>query len=174
MSANASKPARELTERWHRAESTVRKGIQPMSDLHDRIARTLGWGANDVRSLSLQSLRDLVRPVNPDLAREMDLVIQSGGYVHEEPAPPPPPPPPPSKPKKIAKDIEAAVYAAQLYIGKGLTMRIADEQKLYNSMNRKIAMAAKRRGMDEGDAYRQIMNAAKRRGGILALPGKDI
>ena len=75
---------------------------------------------------------------------------------------------------KIAKDLEAAVHAAQLYIGKGLTMRITDEQKLYNAMNRKIAAVAKHRGMDEAEAYRQIMGEAKRRGGITAMPGKDI
>ena len=76
--------------------------------------------------------------------------------------------------KKIAKDIEDAVHAAQLYIGKGLSLRISDEQKLYNRMNKKIASAAKRRGMDEGDAYQQIMAEAKRRGGITPMPGKDI
>lgn len=75
---------------------------------------------------------------------------------------------------KVAKDIEAAVMAARLYIGKGLTMRISDEQKLYRRMNSKIAAVARRRGMDESDAYRQIMSEAKRRGGILASPGKDI
>jgi hypothetical protein len=162
-----------------------------MSDLHDRIARTLGWSAEDVRSFSMQSLRDLVRPVDPDLAKEMTLVIQSGQYVHATPtaplhgshgtptaAPATPPPPPKfstTRPaKKIAKDLEAAVHAAQLYIGKGLTMRATDEQKLYRSMHRKIAAVAKRRSMDEADSYRQIMNEAKRRGGLLALPGKDI
>ena len=76
--------------------------------------------------------------------------------------------------KAAAKDIEAAVYAAQLYIGKGLRMRLADEQKLFASMNRKIAAVAKRRGLDEGNAYQQIVGEAKRRGGILAMPGKDI
>ncbi len=143
-----------------------------MSDLHDRIAKTLGWSQADVRSLSMQSLRDLV-PVDPDLAREMDLAIQSGAYIRGEPGPTSPARPA-KPPKKIAKDIEAAVHAAQLYIGKGLTMRIADGQKLYKSMNRKIAVVAKRRGMDEADAYQQIMREAKRRGGILAMPGKDI
>ena len=75
---------------------------------------------------------------------------------------------------KIAKDIEAAVRAAQLYIGKGLRMRLSDERKLYRRMNQKIAAVAKRRGMDEGEAYRQIMGEAKRRGGITAMPGMDI
>lgn len=126
-----------------------------------------------MRSLSMQSLRDLVRPVDPDLAQEMSYAIQSGAYIRGEPDPATPTKP--VKPtKKIAKDIEAAVHAAQLYIGKGLTLRIADEQKLYKNMNRKIATAAKRRSMDEALAYQQIMNEAKRRGGILAIPGKDI
>ncbi len=52
-----------------------------VSDLHDRIAKALGWSMRDAQSLSMQSLRDLVRPVDPDLAREMDYVIQSGAYV---------------------------------------------------------------------------------------------
>ena len=71
-------------------------------------------------------------------------------------------------------DIEAAVYAARLYIGKGLTMRVTDEQKLYRRMNSKIAAVAKRLGMDEAEAYRQIVEEAKRRGRLTALPGKDI
>jgi hypothetical protein len=76
--------------------------------------------------------------------------------------------------KKLPKDIEAALHAARLYIGKGLTMRISDEQKLYRRMNQKIAAVAKRRGMDEAEAYRQIMDKAKAMGGITPMPGKDI
>lgn len=52
-----------------------------MSDLHDRAARALGWSADDVRSVSMQSLRDLVRPVDPNLAQEISLAIQSGAYI---------------------------------------------------------------------------------------------
>lgn len=137
-------------------------------NLYERAANALGWSLADVHTVSMQSLRDLVRPVAPDLAQEINLAIQSGAYVPGERAPAP------AKPKKIAKDIEAAVRAAQLYIGKGLSMRISDEQKLYASMNRKIANVAKRRGLDEANAYRQIMGEAKRRGGITAMPGKDI
>ena len=77
-------------------------------------------------------------------------------------------------PRKIAKDIEAAVRAAQLHIGKGLRMRPSDERKPYRRMNQKIAAVAKQRGMDEGEAYRQIMGEAKRRGGITAMLGMDI
>lgn len=57
-----------------------------MSDLHERIAKVLGWTPSDVRSLSMQSLRDLVRPVDPSLARELDYTIQSGAYARGEPA----------------------------------------------------------------------------------------
>jgi hypothetical protein len=77
-------------------------------------------------------------------------------------------------PKKIAQDIECAVKAAQLYAGKGLRIRISDEQKLYARMMKAIANVAKKRGMDEGDAYRQITAEARRRGGITPMPGKDI
>lgn len=52
-----------------------------MDPLHDRIAKALGWSARDVRSMSMQTLRDLVRPVNPALAEEMSLVIRSGDYI---------------------------------------------------------------------------------------------
>jgi CO/xanthine dehydrogenase Mo-binding subunit len=144
-----------------------------VADLYARAARALGWSPADVHSISIQTLRDLVRPVDPDLAQEIALSIQSGAYIHEAPSSKAPTKPA-RAPKKAAKDIEGAVYAAQLYIGKGLTMRITDEQKLYKSMHRKIASVAKRLGMDEADAYRQITAEAKRRGGLLALPGKDI
>ncbi|HSX22280.1 MAG TPA: hypothetical protein VLE97_05845 [Gaiellaceae bacterium] len=55
-----------------------------MSDLHERAAKALGWSVRDTQSLSMQSLRDLVRPVDPDLAREMSYLIQSGAYARGE------------------------------------------------------------------------------------------
>jgi hypothetical protein len=57
-----------------------------MSDLHDRVAHALGWTPAETRSVSMQSLRDLVRPVDPDLAQEISHVIQSGAYVSGTPA----------------------------------------------------------------------------------------
>lgn len=56
-----------------------------MSDLHDRIAKALGWSGRDVQSLSMQSLRDLVLPVDPNLAQELNYAIQSGAYVRGTP-----------------------------------------------------------------------------------------
>jgi hypothetical protein len=47
-------------------------------DLRSRIARTLGWSETDARSFSPQALRDLVRPVDPALAREIDERMGSG------------------------------------------------------------------------------------------------
>ena len=58
-----------------------------MSNLHDRAAKALGWSTRDVQSLSMQSLRDLVRPVDPNLAQELSYAIQSGAYVRGTPAP---------------------------------------------------------------------------------------
>lgn len=52
-----------------------------MDPLHDRIAKALGWSERDVRSMSMQTLRELVRPVDPDLAAEMSHVIRSGEYI---------------------------------------------------------------------------------------------
>lgn len=42
------------------------------------IAEVLGWSIEDVRSFSLRSLRDLVRPVNPGLAKR---IIEDVGYL---------------------------------------------------------------------------------------------
>lgn len=51
------------------------------SDLDARIARALGWPIADVHSMSLQSLRELVRPVDTALAEEITLSIGSGSYI---------------------------------------------------------------------------------------------
>jgi len=56
------------------------------SGIHDRIAKALGWPVRDVQSLSLQSLRELVRPVSPKLVAEIDREIRSGAYIHQKEA----------------------------------------------------------------------------------------
>lgn len=76
--------------------------------------------------------------------------------------------------QKAAKDITAAVHAARLYIGSDATTLLRDQQKLYNSMMKKIAAVAQRRNMDEYSAYEQIIDAAKSLGGIRPIPGRDI
>lgn len=138
-----------------------------MSDLHDRVAKALGWSTKDVQSVSMQSLRDLVRPVDPDLARELGYAIQSGAYIQGAPQVR-------HRATIAAKDIEVAVRAAQLYIGSATASPMRDQQRLYNNMRRKIAAVAKRRGMDEGSAHEQILAAAQSRGAITPLPGKDV
>jgi hypothetical protein len=50
-------------------------------DLHERVAQALGWTADEVRSMSLAALREVVRPVNPGLAQELSMKIQSGGHI---------------------------------------------------------------------------------------------
>ena len=55
-------------------------GLRLVNDLYDRAARALGWKPADARTVSMRTLRDLVRPVDPDLAQEMTLAIQSGAY----------------------------------------------------------------------------------------------
>jgi hypothetical protein len=54
-------------------------------NLHARIAEALGWTEAEVKSFSFQSLRELVRPVNPKLAHELDEAIRSGSYSVGEP-----------------------------------------------------------------------------------------
>src|SRR5258708_71182 len=51
-------------------------------DLRARIARALGWTEQEASSFSLQSLREMVRPVDPGLVREIDDEIRSGRYVY--------------------------------------------------------------------------------------------
>lgn len=73
-----------------------------------------------------------------------------------------------------AKDIEAAVKAAQLYAGCGAIVRIRDAQKLYNRMRKAIQRVADTRGMDFNNVHDQITAEAAKRGPICPIPGKDI
>ena len=52
-----------------------------MDSLNARVAEALGWSEEQVRSFSLQALRDLVRPVSPKLAREITIAIRSERVV---------------------------------------------------------------------------------------------
>jgi hypothetical protein len=51
------------------------------STLHTRIAEALGWTEADVKSVSSQSLRDIVRPVSQKLADELGAAIRTGSYL---------------------------------------------------------------------------------------------
>jgi hypothetical protein len=46
--------------------------------LHERIAQALGWSLKDAQSLSLPSLRELVRPVSAKLTHEITLAMNEG------------------------------------------------------------------------------------------------
>lgn len=50
-------------------------------DIKERIATCLKWTVADVNSMSMQSLRELVRPVSQKLAAEITQVVQSGGVL---------------------------------------------------------------------------------------------
>lgn len=52
-----------------------------MSTLNERIAAALGWPVADTYTLSLQSLRELVRPVDANLAAELARSITSGTCI---------------------------------------------------------------------------------------------
>lgn len=47
--------------------------------LHQRIAEALGWSMQDVRSLSLASLRDLVQ--DPELRADITRAIARGDHL---------------------------------------------------------------------------------------------
>ena len=50
------------------------------STLHTRIAEALGWTEAEVKSVSFQSLRDIVRPISQKLANELEAAIRTGSY----------------------------------------------------------------------------------------------
>lgn len=52
-------------------------------NLHERAALVLGWTVEQCQSVSLLSLRELVRPVNPSLAYEITCLINSPDYIRE-------------------------------------------------------------------------------------------
>lgn len=51
--------------------------------MHERIAKALGWTEEQVKGFSLQSLRELVRPISPKLAAELDEAIRGGSYIKQ-------------------------------------------------------------------------------------------
>jgi hypothetical protein len=53
----------------------------PLGLFEERIAAALGWSLRDVRSMSLHSLRELVRPVSAKLADELTERIRSGRVI---------------------------------------------------------------------------------------------
>ena len=52
-----------------------------MDRLKERIAEALGWTVGEVNSFSLQTLREVVRPVAPKLAHELDVAVRSQAYI---------------------------------------------------------------------------------------------
>ncbi len=56
-------------------------GFRAHDELHTRIAKELGWRVEDTESMSLQSLREVVRPVSPKLVHEIDVAIYAGTVV---------------------------------------------------------------------------------------------
>lgn len=59
-----------------------------MEQLKERVAAALGWSVEDTHKVSLQSLRDLVRPVSSKLAHELDVVIRTGEHITANQPPP--------------------------------------------------------------------------------------
>jgi len=59
----------------------VASGADRTAPLHEQIAKALGWPLKDVRSMSLHSLRDLVRPVDRALADDISAMIRSGKHI---------------------------------------------------------------------------------------------
>lgn len=53
-------------------------------NIHERIADSLGWTEDQAKSFSLPTLRALVQTVNPKLAREITLVMNSREYWFQD------------------------------------------------------------------------------------------
>lgn len=74
-------------------------------ELQKTAAKVLGWSLEGVRSTSLQSLRDLVRPLDPDLSDALSLAIRTGQYVSQfEPGS--------TRPKKVVRLSQADTLRA--------------------------------------------------------------
>ena len=54
-----------------------------LESLHGRIAKALKWNLRDVQSMSLATLRDLIRPISPKLAEEISQGIQNSSHICE-------------------------------------------------------------------------------------------
>jgi hypothetical protein len=50
-------------------------------NIDERIAKTLGWELADVKTMSYNGLRDLVRPLDPELAKEITHIIDWGFFI---------------------------------------------------------------------------------------------
>lgn len=78
--------AREEASRAAWADYEARTGASghvANDSLRRRIAQALGWSESGTRSMSLASLRDLVRPVDPALAEEIGERIRAGGHIRQ-------------------------------------------------------------------------------------------
>ena len=76
----------------------------------------------------------------------------------------------PKPPKAL---LERAVKATQLYCGSavGGSMRVRDQQKLYDRMERAITAVVRKTGLSDQNVSDQIHAEARKRGCISPLPG---
>lgn len=70
-----------------------------------------------------------------------------------------------------SKLVEAAVKATRLYYGSAGTVDIRHQQRLYQSMRKKIDALSKVVGQD---VTQQISDEATKRGSLVPQPGRDI
>jgi hypothetical protein len=49
--------------------------------LHDRIAKALNWSIEETWGFSLAAMRELVRPIDPELAQDITLAVGGGSRV---------------------------------------------------------------------------------------------
>jgi hypothetical protein len=62
-------------------EPAKRETIEPTGGLQMRIAQALGWSIDDVHSVGLPGLRDLVRAKDPGLAAEISATLTKGTHI---------------------------------------------------------------------------------------------
>jgi len=71
---------RRSTQTWRSTQALIDRANHEF-ELRNRCERSLGWPPFASRGLSLQSLRELVRPVSAKLAEECTQAIRSGTYI---------------------------------------------------------------------------------------------
>lgn len=50
-------------------------------DLHERIAKALGWTVKDTQGFSMPMLREMIRDKDPALAHEIAVVVREGRHI---------------------------------------------------------------------------------------------
>lgn len=76
------------------------------------------------------------------------------------------------RPRKA--QLEKAVENMRIYLGSVGRVRVRDQQRLHNRVIKSVDQIAARTGMEPADVWKQIETEARKRGAVLAQPGRHM